>query len=92
MILRRSKTQVFFDILNAIQKKNGKIKKTHIMYNANLTHERLEKYLETLLINGFLERTTVKNETFYTITEQGFKFMTEIRKLKKMTEAFGIPV
>lgn len=62
------------------------------MYNANLTHERLEEYLEMLLLNGFLERSKIKNETFYAITKKGYDFLAEIRKLKKMSEAFGIPV
>ncbi len=92
MILRRSKTQIYLDILTSVQRKNGKIKKTHIMYGANLTHDRLEKYLEMLLANNFLEKSNAKKETFYTITKKGYDFLMEIRKLKKMSEAFGVPV
>jgi predicted transcriptional regulator len=62
------------------------------MYNANLTHDRLEKHLKVLLLNNFLEKSNVKNETFYTITKKGYDFLMEIRRLKKMSEAFGIPV
>jgi predicted transcriptional regulator len=62
------------------------------MYNANLTHSRLEKYLEILLLNRFLKKSKIKNETFYTLTKKGYDFLTEIRKLEKMSEAFGIPV
>jgi predicted transcriptional regulator len=92
MIFRRSQAQIYLDILTSVQRKNGKIKKTHIMYNANLTHDRLEKHLNILLLNNFLEKSNVKNETFYTITKKGYDFLMEIRKLKKMSEAFGIPV
>jgi predicted transcriptional regulator len=92
MILRRSKAQIYLDILTSVQRKNGKIKKTHIMYNANLTHDRLEEYLDVLLLNGFLEKSNTKNETFYTLTKKGYDFLMEIRKLKKMSEAFGVPV
>ena len=92
MLLRRSKAQMLLDILASIQKENGKIKKTHLMYRANLTHERLKKYLETLLLNNFLEESKAGNQTFYTITEKGNKFLMEMRRLKKMSEAFGIPM
>lgn len=92
MILRRSKTQIYLDILTSVQRKNGKIKKTHIMYDANLTYKRLEKYLEILMLNNFLEKTKIKNETFYRLTKRGYNFLTEIRRLEKMSKAFGIPI
>ena len=92
MISKRSKTQIYLDILTSVQRNNGRIKKTHIMYQANLTHDRLERYLEMLLSNNFIEKSNVKNETFYTLTKKGYDFLTEIRRLKKMSEAFGIPV
>ncbi len=62
------------------------------MYDANLTHKRLEKYLNLLLLNNFIEKSKGKKETFYKITKRGYDFLTEIRRLKKMSEAFGIPV
>lgn len=92
MILRRSKAQIYLDILTSVQRKNGKIKKTHIMYDANLTYKRLEKYLGLLLLNDFLEKTKIKNETFYRLTKRGYNFLTEIRRLEKMSKAFGIPI
>jgi len=92
MILRRSQAQIYLDILTSVQRKNGKIKKTHIMYDANLTHNRLEKYLGILFLNKFLEKNDDKNQTFYKITKKGYEFLAEIRRLKKMSEAFGISV
>lgn len=92
MLTRRSKTQILLDVLTTVQKENGTIKKTHIMYHANLTHKRLERYLQILLLNNSLEESKVKNETFYTLTEKGNQFLSEIRRLKKMSEAFGIPI
>lgn len=62
------------------------------MYRANLTHERLKKYLEMLLLNDFLEESKTGNQTFYILTEKGNKFLMEMRRLKKMSEAFGIPI
>lgn len=68
------------------------IKKTHIMYEANLTHGRLEKYLNILLTDNFLRKKTAGRETYYEITKQGYKYLAEIRKLEKISEAFGIPI
>jgi predicted transcriptional regulator len=92
MIARRSKAQVFMDILAAVQRKDGRIKKTHIMYDANLTHDRLESYLKTLTGNGFIESKKVGKDTFFSLTRKGAEYLAEMRRLKEMSEAFGIPV
>lgn len=91
MAIRRQKSQIYLDILNSIQN-NGEMKKTHIMYAANLTHKRLEKYLNLLLTNNFLEIKNSRNQKYYTITKQGYKFLAEMRRLKKFSEAFGISI
>lgn len=91
MIPRRSKSEIYLDILNSVQK-NGKMKKTHIMYTANLTHKRLEKYLGMLLMNNFLEKANEKDHTYYILTKQGYKFLSDFRKLKKFSEAFGLSI
>ena len=52
---RRSKLQILVDILRLIQRKGGYAKPTHILYGANLSHVRLTKYLNWLLMKGFIE-------------------------------------
>jgi predicted transcriptional regulator len=89
---KRSKSQILIDILSAINNKSGRIKKTHIMYTANMTHTRLEQYLETLMSNEFITINHVKNQNYYSLTKKGEEFLNEIRKLNKMSKSFGLPI
>ena len=49
MAARRSRLELIYDILLAIQNKGGTIKPTHLMYKSNLSHKLLNHYLEELL-------------------------------------------
>jgi len=80
------------DILRSVQRANGKLKKTHIVYKANLTHSRLEGYLDFLLSKNFLIEKENKNHNFFEITEKGIRFLGEVNKLKQISDAFGIPL
>jgi predicted transcriptional regulator len=89
---RRTKMQIYIDILKNLQKSNGRMIKTHIVYKANLTHSRLKEYLDFLLSKEFIEEKNNGNEIYFVITEKGLKFLNEINKLRKMSDAFGIPL
>ncbi len=83
---------IFVDILRLIHRKNNKAKPTHILYGANLSHIRLKKYLGTLLDMGFVEETQEREHTYFVITQKGYEFLREFRKIEEMSEAFGIPL
>jgi predicted transcriptional regulator len=89
---RRSKIGILRDILHTIQKKEGKAKPTHILYGANLSHDRLKGYLDKLMQDGFIERTDESGKTYYLITMKGREFLAEFKKIQKFSEAFGIEV
>ena len=84
--------QIYIDILKSIQRENGRISKTHIVYKANLTHSRLKEYLDFLLLKGFIEERTIDNRKLFIVTEDGAKFLKEINKLSKISDAFGVPI
>ena len=89
---RRTKMQIYIDILKNMQKENGKMRKTHIVYKANLTHSRLKEYLDFLISKEFIEEKNSGRETFFIITEKGIKFLNDINRLRKISDAFGIPL
>lgn len=84
--------QIYIDILRNLQKSNGSMKRTHIVYKANLTHTRLKEYLDFLLSKEFIEEKTVGKETSFVITPKGIKFLADINKLRKISDAFGVPL
>ena len=79
------------DIIFLIQEK-GKAKPTHILYQANLSHKALNEYLEFLLSKDLIKKVEKKGRTFYELTEKGYDHINEFRRVKKLTEAFGIPM
>ena len=79
----RSRLKIISDILTAINEESGKISK--ILLYANLSYDRLMKYLKELL-----EKELIKEEMGeYKLTEKGYKFLEELRRAEKLAEAFG---
>jgi len=43
-------------------------------------------------VEDFIREKKVGRQTFYSITDDGVKFLSEVNKLKKISEAFGVPL
>ena len=77
---RRSNIEVMADIL-----RQGQAGKTEIMYNANMSYRQLQKYLEFLVTNGFIDVTKVGNPVaVYKVNERGLKLLKTIESLLEM--------
>jgi predicted transcriptional regulator len=87
----RSKGRIFSDILRAV-KEDGKAKPTHILYKANLSHDRLTKYLALLEESGLLQRTTEGEKAEYSITSKGEQFLMEFKRMEQFADAFGLEI
>ncbi len=85
----RSRIQIMADILKVIEDR-GKARFTHILYGANLSYDRLKKYLKELIDRGLIREETIENVTYYYLTEKGVKFLKEYEKIRKLCDAFGI--
>lgn len=96
MSTRRSRLELIFDILLAIQNRGGKIKPTHLMYKSNLSHKLLNTYLEELIQKELVkveeEAQKKRKATLKTvvITEKGLNFLAEFRRMREFTDAFGL--
>ena len=96
MAVRRSRLELVFDILLAIQNKGGRIKPTHLMYKSNLSHKLLNGYLGELLQKELvvLEEEPVKKKKrpmkVVKITDKGLSFLAEFRRMREFTDAFGL--
>jgi predicted transcriptional regulator len=80
------------DILRLIQNEGGKVKPTRILYGANLSHAALKEYLNSLEEKGLIEKVSENKHAYYRINQKGLEFVSEFRKIKKLTEAFGISI
>jgi len=66
---RRSKLDIYFDILEVMDK--GVTKPTQIMYRTNLSYVNLRGIFETLIQSGFIREETERNKRRYQITKKG---------------------
>jgi len=85
----RSRVQIMIDILKVIHKK-GKARPTHILYGANLSHDRLKKYLRELEENGLIIKEALGGYVVYKLTSKGLRLLREYDKIRRFAEAFGI--
>ncbi|MEM4302733.1 MAG: winged helix-turn-helix domain-containing protein [Candidatus Caldarchaeum sp.] len=84
----RSKARIYADILESIASQ-GYARPTKIMTDANLSYDRLVKYLNILLEKGLVEKTG-ESETLYTITEKGLNYLSEFRRFESFAAIFGL--
>ena len=77
-------------MLDSIQAKGGRIRQTHLMYKANLSHNQLKGYLDDLLKTAMVRKVKNKNCTYLTITDKGCEFLEKMRQMREFEKAFGL--
>ena len=87
----RSSLKIYLDILNTVLQE-GQTKPTRILYRANLSHDRLTKYLDELKAKGLINENQVEDGRFYTITPAGLDFVNEVRKAEAFVAGFGLNI
>ena len=88
---RRTKIEIIYDMLKAIQNKGGSIKPTHLLYKSNLSHNKMQEYLDNLKEKGMIkEEETIRGTREYIITDKGLKYIVEFKQIKQFSDAFGI--
>ena len=76
------------DILRVIEE-HGKARPTKILYMANLSHDRLKRYISDLLSKDLIEEDRENSHTVYTLTDKGKRFLREFRRMEELLNAFG---
>ena len=88
---RRTKIEIIYDILKAIQNRGGRIKPTHLLYKSNLSHKKMMEYLDELMKkNMVLEEIDDDGNKKYIITEKGLQYLVEFKQIQEFSNAFGI--
>ncbi len=75
---RRSKLEIYNDILNAIQKESqeGEVKPTRIQHQSNLSYDKMTRYLKELENKKMITVSPIN------LTEKGIKFLNDYEKIK----------
>ncbi len=88
---RRTKIEIIYDILRAVQIKGGDIKPTHLLYKSNLSHKKMIEYVEDLKNKGMLLEYEIDDKSkMYKITDKGLKYISEFKQIQQFSDAFGI--
>jgi len=78
---------MILSVLEAIQSGGGRAKPTHVLYKANLSHKLMKRYIKELKDRGFVVEEDDKS---IMLTDDGKKFLSELRKMKRFMESFGL--
>jgi len=84
MGLKRSRLEIYLDVLKVISK--GTQKPTRIMYRTNLSWKPLMKIFESLLAQGLIVRDENEDHTTYRITEKGKNVLGYFNKAMEYVE------
>jgi len=87
---KRGRLEIIYDILHSIQKKNGRIKPTHLLYKSNLSYQRMNVYLEELIKKGLVQKDFDDRAKFYILTDKGYSFLVEFKRIREFSDSFGI--
>jgi predicted transcriptional regulator len=86
--------RILADMMRAIQNEGEEgAGPTKILYQANLSHDRLTQYLEELVEKELVQESGEgESGRVYSLTEKGREFLREFVKMEKFSEAFGIEI
>ena len=82
MTRRRSRLEIYLDILKAI--KNGINKPTRIMYATNLSWTPLQEVLESMLSQNLIQITENNRRKKYFITKKGEKILRYFNEVTRV--------
>jgi len=81
---RRSNIEIIADMLRVGENGAGK---TEIMYSANMSYSQIQKYLDYLVNQGFINKVNMDNTMVaYQVTDSGLKLLRAIDTLMRMLE------
>jgi predicted transcriptional regulator len=79
---RRSNIEIIADMLRVGENGAGK---TEIMYSANMSYSQIQKYLDYLVSQGFINKVNMDNAMVaYQVTDSGLKLLKAIDTLMEM--------
>ena len=88
---KRTRIEIIYDMLHTIRGKGGRIKPTHLMYKANLSHSQMKLYLDELMAKSLIaeEHASKDDRRMLAITDKGLAFINQFNQMKEFEKTFG---
>jgi predicted transcriptional regulator len=89
---KRTRIEIIHDMLHTISSRGGKIKPTHLMYKANLSHSQMKQYLDELMEKSMIEEVHNRKDgrKMLAITDKGIAFVNQFNQMKEFEKTFGL--
>jgi predicted transcriptional regulator len=87
---KRSRIEIIYDMLLTINHKGGKIKPTHLMYKANLSHNQMKLYLDELIEKKMIDEEQKEERKMLILTDKGLAFINQFNQMKEFEKTFGL--
>ncbi|MBN2052360.1 hypothetical protein JW756_02555 [Candidatus Woesearchaeota archaeon] len=87
---KRSRLDIVYDMLLTISNKGGKIKPTHLMYKANLSHTQMKQYLGELKEKQLVEEQEKDERKMLVLTDKGFALIQKFNQMREFEKTFGL--
>ena len=87
---KRSRLDIVYDMLLTISNKGGKIKPTHLMYKANLSHTQMKMYLDELIGKNLVEEQAKDERKILVLTDKGFALIQKFNQMREFEKTFGL--
>ena len=91
MSKKRDRLEIIKDILEILRDKGEKVKPTHIMYKANLSHVMLKEYTQELVKKKLIEeKQTKKGKKRFVLTQKGFNYLKDYSIIRGFVDSYGL--
>lgn len=86
---KRDKLEIMKDILQIIFDRGDRLKPTHIMYKANLSHQMLVEYTNELVEKELIE-IVEEGRKIHRITNKGRDFLRDYKMMRGFMDSYGL--
>ena len=76
--------------MRAVEADGGRAKPTRVLQRANLSHDRLTKYLGELVEKKLVSENEDNGNRYYMLTQEGIKFLEELKRAETFVSGFGL--
>ncbi len=84
-----SRFEIYLEML-AIVRDEGRVKPTHVLQRANLSHDRFAKYLGDLVSKGLIVEDRSDGNRSYFLSSSGRLFLEEVNKTEEFLLGFDL--